>query len=195
MKALKKTFLILITLVIIFFAVGILNPSISYDYEITVNKPAKETWAVAKDESKFDQWLEGFISIELIEGELEKPGSKYKVVLQSEDQPPVEIIETLLSINEFEQIKFNYDNEYMNMDYTITHSEVEGTTIVKTESKVMAKSLIMRSMFTIMETFGGVFYAQEKKNMVALKRVIDENTTDYYPAPINQEIDPELLEQ
>jgi hypothetical protein len=39
-------------------------------------------------------------------------------------------------------------------------------------------------MFALMEIFGGAFQAQEVKNIEALKRVIEENTTDYYPAPV-----------
>ena len=48
---------------------------------------------------------------------------------------------------------------------------------------------MLRSMFAIMETFGGSFTAQEKKNIEALKKVINENTTDYYPYPPTTEVD------
>ena len=47
--------------------------------------------------------------------------------------------------------------------------------------------MMMRSMFALMETFGGAFQAQEVKNIEALKKVVEENTTDYYPAPIVSE--------
>ena len=46
---------------------------------------------------------------------------------------------------------------------------------------------MMKSMFAIMETFGGSFTAQEKKNIEKLKTLIEENSTDYFPAPIIQE--------
>ena len=78
----------------------------------------------------------------------------------------------------------HFDSEFMDFEQTITHSESDGITTVKTDSKVIAKGAMMQSMFAIMETFGGSFTAQEKKNIEALKKVINENTTDYYPAAV-----------
>jgi hypothetical protein len=40
-----------------------------------------------------------------------------------------------------------------------------------------------------MEIFGGAFQKQEVKNIEALKKVINENTTDYFPAPVMMEAD------
>lgn len=184
MKILKYILFAIIGLVVLFFGMGIIRPSISYGHEITVDKPLKEAWAVTKDESKFDQWLEGFKSIELIEGEQDKPGSKYKVVVDpGEGQPEFEMIQTLVSIKEFEHVEMHYDSEFMDFEQLFTHSESGGKATIKTEAKVIPKSLVMRSMFAIMETFAGSFTAQEKKNIEALKKVIEENTTDYYPEP------------
>lgn len=184
MKVLKYILFVILALVILYFAMGIIKPSVSYGHEITVNKPIKEVWAVTQDDSKYHQWLEGFQSIELIEGEQGQPGSKYKVVVNpGEGQPEFEMTETIISIKEFEQVNLHFDSEFMDFEQVITHSERDGQTTVKTESKVIAKSLVMRSMFAILETFAGSFTAQEKKNIEALKKVIEENTTDYYPAP------------
>ncbi len=167
---------------------GIIKPSITYGHEITVDKSAKETWAVVQDESKYDQWLEGFKSIELISGEKGEVGSKYKViVVPGEGQPDFEMIETIASIKEFDHIQLSFDSEEMEFEQTITHTEADGKTKVKTKSIATGKGIFMRSMFAIMETFFGTFQAQEEKNIEALKRVIEENTTDYYPEPIVEE--------
>ena len=195
MKILKYILYIILALVILFFAMGFMMPSVSYGHEISVDKPVKETWAVTQDESKFDQWLEGFKSIELIEGEKGQPGSKYKVIVNPGDgQEDFEMIQTVVSVNEFKNVKMHFDSEFMDFEQTITHLESDGITTVKTDSKVIAKGAMMRSMFAIMETFGGSFTAQEKKNIEALKKVIDENTTDYYPAPPVMEVEGSLEE-
>jgi len=46
MKYLKYIIITIIVLGIVFIAKGLLTPSISYENEVTVNKSAKESWAV-----------------------------------------------------------------------------------------------------------------------------------------------------
>jgi hypothetical protein len=190
MKILKYVLFVILALVILYFLMGIIKPSVSYGHEITVDKPLKETWAVTQDDSKYHQWLEGFQSIELIEGEQGQPGSKYKVIVHpGEGQPEFEMTQTVVSIKEFEHVNLHFDSDFMDFEQIITYAEVAGKTTVKSESKVIAKSWAMRSMFAIMETFAGSFGAQEKENFEALKKLIEENTTDYYPAPPAPEVE------
>ena len=188
MKILKYLLFVVVGLVIIFFAIGLLKPSINYGHEITVNKSVKEAWAVHQDESKFGQWLKGFKSIDLIEGEAGKVGSKYKVVVNpGEGQPDFEMIETVVAMEEFDHVALSFDSEMMRFDQTTSFSETDGKTTIKTDSKVSGKNMMLRSLFALMEIFGGAFQAQEEKNIEALKKVIEENTTDYYPAPVMTE--------
>ena len=42
-------------------------------------------------------------------------------------------------------------------------------------------------MFGMMQTLGGAFDKQEAKNMEALKTLIESNTTDYFPEPVDEE--------
>jgi hypothetical protein len=161
-----------------------MKPSVSYGHEITVNKPIKEAWAVSQDDSKYDQWLDGFKSIDLISGDKGTVGSKYKVVVSpGEGQPDFEMIETIASIEEFDHVKLDFDSDFMDFEQTISFKETDGMTTVTTDSKVIGKNIMSRSMFAIMELLGGTFTAQETKNIDALKKVMEENTTDYYPVP------------
>ncbi len=184
MKILKYILFAIVGLAIIFFAFGFIKPTINYGHEITVSKSLEEAWAVTQDESKYHLWLEGFKSIDLISGEKGEVGSKYKVVVNpGEGQPDFEMIETVESIEEFDHVDLHFDSDMMDFDQKMLFSETDGEVKVKTESTVTGKNLIMRSMFALMETFGGSFQAQEEINIEALKKVIEENTTDYYPEP------------
>ena len=58
MKILKYFLYVVVAIVIIFLAIGLLNPSVNYGHEIIANKSIKEAWAVHKDESKLGEWLE-----------------------------------------------------------------------------------------------------------------------------------------
>lgn len=185
MKILKYILFAILAIIILFFGLGLLKSSVSYGHEITVDKPLKEAWAVTQDASKYGEWLDGFKSMELIEGEEQAVGAKYKVVVSPGDgQPDFEMIETVEAIKEFEQVDLSFDSDMMDFEQSLIFSENEGKTSVKTVSKVLGKGVMMRSMFAWMEMLAGSFTKQETKNMEALKKLIEANTTDYYPAPI-----------
>ena len=185
MKIIKFIFTLIVILILLFFAVGLIKPVVNYGHEIEVDKSAKESWAVHIDDSKYDQWLDGFKSIDLISGELDEIGSKYKVVVSpGEGQPDFEMTETVVDKKDFEYVNLNFDSEMMTFDQKTTFVESNGKTKIKTESKVVGKGIMMKSMFALMEMLGGSFQAQEEKHLEALKKVINNNTTDYYPAPV-----------
>ncbi len=182
MKFLKYTFVVIVVLIAAFYAVGLMFPEVEYGAEIVVNKPIEEAWAVSQDESKYSLWLEGFQSMELIDGEYGEPGSKYKiVVIPQEGQPEFEMIETLVSKADNESVHMLFDSEMMDFEQKILFSEQEDGVHVKTESLVIGKGLSSKAMFAIMEMAGAAFTVQENKNMNNLKKVIEENTTDYSP--------------
>ncbi len=188
MKILRYALFAIVAIVLLFFAVGLFKPSIQYGHEITVEKPVKEVWAIVQDESKYDQWLEGYQSMELIEGNQNEPGSKYKVVVDpGEGQPEFEMIQTLMAIEEFDKVHLYYDSDFMDMDQHYTFSESDGKTTFSTQADVRPKGMMMRSMFALMEMFSGSFTTQETKNIEALKTVIEANTTNYYPDPVMAE--------
>lgn len=195
MKILKYILFALISLVLLFLAVGWIHPSVHYGHEITVDKSVQEAWAVTQDESKYDQWLAGFISMELLSGEKGAVGSTYKVVVNpGEGNPDFEMTETLVDIQEFDHFDLSFDSDMMEFKQRTSFAETDGKTTIKTESEVIGKSMMTRSMFALMEIFGGGFTKQEVENIENLKTLIEENTTDYYPAPVVMESDSLMVE-
>ena len=186
MKFLKYLLITIVVLVLAFFSLVLIYPVVDYGSEIVVSKSIEEAWAVSEDQSKYHLWLEGFQSMELIEGEF---GSKYKVIVNpGEGQPDFEMIETLISREDYDHINMHFDSDMMDFEQLITFSETEEGVSIKTESKVIGKGMMMQSMFAMMEKMGGAFTMQETKNQNALKKVIEENTTDYYPVVAEEPI-------
>lgn len=180
MKILKYILITIVVLILAFLAIGMMNPHVEYGHEVIVDKPVEEAWAVSQDESKYPLWLDGFQSMELLSGEKFKVGSTYKIVVSpGEGQEDFEMIETLEAIKENEYITMSFDSEMMNFEQTMTFKEKDGKTRIKTDSKVLGKGLMMRSMFASMEMFMNAFDKQEAKNMEALKDLIEKNTTSY----------------
>lgn len=196
MKFLKYLLLTIVVLVLAFFAVGMIHSEVEYGSEITVSKSIEEAWAVSEDASKYHLWLDGFKSMDLIEGEYGKVGSKYKIIVNpGEGQEDFEMIETLIARVDFDHISMHFDSEMMDFEQVISFSEEDGMTHIVTESKVIGKGAMMRSMFALMEKMGGAFTAQEAKNQNALKKVIEENTTDYYPVADAEEVEEVVSEE
>jgi hypothetical protein len=182
MKFLKYLFITVVVLVLAFLAVGFIYPEVEYGSEIMVNKSLEEAWAVSQDESKYHLWLEGFQSMELIEGEYGQEGSRYRiVVIPQEGQPEFVMVETLVSKADYHHVYMTFDSDMMDFEQRILFDETEDGVSIKTESKVIGKGAMMRSMFALMEMLTGSFTKQEQKNVDALKKVVNENTTDYYP--------------
>jgi carbon monoxide dehydrogenase subunit G len=181
MKFLKYFFLVAATLLILFFVMGLIKPSVDYGHTIQVDKPIKEAWAVVEDPSKLSLWLDGFVSETLISGEANQVGAKYKVVVKpSTEEDAFEMIETITSRTEFEHIDMHFESDFGTFDQKMTFAEKEGGTEIKTESVVKGKNLAMSAMMGWMETLTGSFKDKEVENIEKLKNVINQNETNYY---------------
>ncbi len=170
--------------------VGLFKSEVNYGHTIEVNKPLKEAWAVSQDDSKFDQWLKGFKSIELLSGQKNVAGSTYKVIVNpGNGQPDFEMIETLESIKEFEKVRLLFDSDVMDFDQTILFSETNSGSKIQTVSIVKGKNPITKSVFALMEMFTNTFQKQETENIENLKTLIENNTTNYYAVPASEKVD------
>ena len=89
MKFLKYTLIFVVVLVLLFFGKGLLTPTISYENEITVNKSAKEAWAVMNDETNLPKWIEGFKRVEPVSGTPNTVGAVSNVYVEDQGQEMV----------------------------------------------------------------------------------------------------------
>lgn len=181
MKYLKYILGIIVLLVVLFIAKGFITPSISYTSEIVVDKSIKEAWAVMNDESKISQWLKDITKVEHVSGEKGTVGAVTKYTFDQDGQESI-VMETIKSISPNEQVVMDFEMEgVMNMDYTINFSEQDGKTHIKSSTITEGDGMFMRSMVSFMTN---AMTAQEDENLSNLKKLIEENTTDYFPAPV-----------
>lgn len=179
MKALKIVLGIVAALVVIFFALGMISPQVTYSTEIEVDKPLDESWAVYTDETKLTEWLEAVESIELQSGNQNEVGSTYLITIDQggEKMTMTEEI-TAFQVNELMSMKF--DNEAFGQTLDVHFKENEGKTIITTNAVMEGKGMVMRSIFAMMK---GTMEDQDLKNMTNLKEVIEANTHNYFPEP------------
>jgi len=181
MKYLKYLLGIIALLGIIFIVKGFLTPSVTYSSEIVVDKPIEEAMAVMQDESKVSEWLTGIKDMEHISGKKNTVGAVTKYTFDENGQEST-IIETITAIqpNEYMAMSFVLE-EVMEMDYKVDFNNKDGKTYIKSTTITRGSGWFMRSMVSFMQS---AMQAQEDENMNKLKKLIDENTTVYFPAPV-----------
>jgi len=179
MKFLKYLLILILLLVIVFFAKGFLTPSIQYDSTVTVNKSAKEAWAVMSDEANLPKWIEGFKRSELTSGHANTVGAKSNIYVDQGGQEMV-MEETVTAIKENEHLGMTFTMDMMNMDYDMHFEEKDGKTTITSKSKTTGNGLVNKSMVSFMS---GMMKSQEDKNLKSLKKLVDENTKDYFSSP------------
>jgi len=186
MKYLKYLLIVVIVLALIFFGKGLLTPSVSYENEITVDKPANESWAVMSDESNLPKWIDGFKKTELVSGTANTVGAVSKVYVDDNGEEMVmEEKITALKLNEHMAMTFTMD--FMDMDYEMFFKEEGGKTAITSRSNIKGNSMFAKSLLSFMSSS---MKTQEDVNLKNLKELIEENSKDYFPEP---EIETEMV--
>ena len=177
MKYLKYLLGILLLLIILFFVIGMITPDVSYESEVTVNKTADEAWATMSDESKMSQWISGFKRTEPVSGEPNTIGAVSRVYVVDNGEE-MEMEETITNFKKNELLAMKFTMDFMDMDYEITFDKVDGGTKIKSKSTTVGNGIFAKSMIALIK---GSMKKQEDINMNNLKRLIEENKTNYFP--------------
>ncbi|NAS11864.1 SRPBCC family protein [Poritiphilus flavus] len=175
MKYLVYILAIIAILFIAFLLAGFIKSKVSYNCEIMVNKPVAESWAVTQDEEKLSAWLPGFQKIEHISGSPGTVGAVSDVYFEN-DGKQMTIRETITEIVPNESISMSYESDFMNMDYKMAMTSVDGKTKISSSTTAAGNGVFSRSM---MAFIGGTFKSQEETNLTKLKKTIEQNTKNY----------------
>ena len=180
MKILKYLIGILAFLIIGFILIGVIKPTISYGNEIEVNKPVQEAWAVMTDESKTKLWLTDLKSSELLSGKAGEVGAVSKIIMAPEGEDEMVITETITANKKNEHMGFAFDADVMKSNLDLYFFEKNGKIFIRSNAIATGKGMIWKSIFAISKSF---MLESDLKIMNNLKKVIEENTTDYFPQP------------
>ncbi|MDC8004142.1 SRPBCC family protein [Aureisphaera galaxeae] len=178
MKILKYILGIIVILAIGFFLAGIIKPKVSYDCEITVEKPLAESWAVSQDEEKLADWLEGYQKTEAVSGTPGTVGAVSDIHFIQNGEEMV-IRETITEIVPDESVAMKFTSDFMDMDYKLSMSATDdGKTKISSTTTAVGNGIISKSLMALM---AGSVKGQEETNLANLKKTIEGNTKDYFP--------------
>lgn len=183
MKILKYALVIIAVLAIGFLLIGVFKPKVNYGSELEINKPIEEAWAVMMDESKMADWLTGFKSAELLSGTKNEVGAVSKIVMHPPGEDLMEMTETITAMKENKHMGMKFDMDIMSSTLDMYFTEKDGKTIMKSEAEATGSNILMKSMLAMMSS---QMQEQDLLIMTNLKKVIEENTTDYFPTPVSE---------
>jgi len=182
MNFLKYILGIVLLLALIFFALGFVKPSTTYDSTVTVDKSLDEAWAVMNDESKISEWINGIKDVRHVSGTKGRVGAVTEYTFDQGGQE-TKMLETIRELKDKEYIRMDFDiKDVMTMDYKMSMVDKGGKTKLHSETTVTGQGMFMKSMMSLM---GSGMKSQEDVNMDKLKKLINENTTNYFPQPVN----------
>jgi hypothetical protein len=177
MKTLKFTIIILAFVLGAFASIGILQPTVEYGVSVNTSRNHMTTWKVMAADDLMSEWIEGFKSIKLIEGELNTLGSKYEVVIVDHGEDYT-MMETVTAVEKGKRLSLSIENESLitNRDI-IFEPGADGGTKVTTSNVTKGKAWFMRSMFPLIRSS---FQEQEEKHYNAFAELVDRSDIDVY---------------
>ena len=149
---------------------GWMNPSISYESSVEINKPREVVWNYFSDESKMSEWLTGFQKIENISGNKNEVGSKWRLTFV-ENGSEVVMTETVKDFKAPERFSMLLDHEIMSNDVAVTLTEKDGKTIMTQKETVVGKNFFWRTMFAVIKSS---FSARSLEALNLIKRNVEK---------------------
>ena len=125
--------------------------------------------------------VKGIKEVEHISGEKGTVGAVTKYTFEEDGQEST-VLETIKTIRSNEHIAMDFVMEgVMDMYYQLDFIEKDGKTHIKSSTVTKGIGMFMRSMVSFMKS---TMQAQEDENMDNLKKLIEGNTTNYFPPPV-----------
>jgi uncharacterized membrane protein len=150
-KFLKISGLILLLLVVVFFSLGLIFPSVTYTAEITVNKPVAETFRKYNDPGTLSKWIPEMKSLEILEIKPGMVGTKMKMIIENEGQT-MELYEEVTHYEENKVIGLSFDAGMMHKSDLVKFSAEGETTTISGTYTCKGSNLFYRSLFSLFKS-------------------------------------------
>lgn len=170
MKILKYVLISLLVLAAVFFLIGIITPSVSYQAQIEVAASKEKAWSIMSDDAYLSDWLNGYQRSELLSGTEGAVGAVSNIYFIEEGKESV-IQETITGVSPEERMAMSFSMEgFMDMDYEFLIDGQGDKTSITTNSVVKGHGLFSKSMVALMK---GAMKSQEEENLGKLKTLIE----------------------
>ena len=165
-KLLLYLFVIVGVILVAFFCIGFVIPSVDYTTTVEINKPREMVWKVFRERK---DWIDGFKSMERISGQPEEVGSKAKLVVVR-DGSELTFTSELMDIKPPETVTSKLDNEMLEHIASVQLVDEGDKTLVVSKEKITGTNFFFRSIFPL---FKGRITSVSTRNFEGLKKAVE----------------------
>lgn len=168
MKALRITGISLLSIVVVFFLVGLLVPSYEYESSIEVSASPEKCWKTFHNVKLMNQWIPGFESLTLKGGDSLAVGSQYEIIITEDDHRMV-MSEKITEVNAPSRVSYELNNDVLKSEFSYSFEGTSPTTI-KGHYKVTGNNVVWRSILFLSKSY---MTGATDNQLASLKKVIE----------------------
>ena len=170
-KIIKYSLISILILIVAFFAIGMINPSFTYESKILVNSSKANSWDVFRNKELMEDWMLDLAEVKLLKGKEGEKGSEYEFLFVQNDEE-VRVREVVTEFDPPNKYSFSLTAEVLSAETVITFEESDGVTEIVSRTLVKPKGMIFRTLFILTKN---TFKEQSDLQYLELKRVIESN--------------------
>jgi len=170
MKTIKIILGIITAFVVVFLATGLLIKETSYTTQITINKPVEEVFETFSNSENIKKWIPEIKSFEVINENIGKTGSSYKIVIENQGQD-IEMNQRVIAYVKNEKLTLYFDAENMLKRDNYIFKEKNGNTVISVNTSCQSESYLMACMFPY---FKGTFKEQDQAYLNDFKVFVEK---------------------
>ncbi|MBI3501505.1 MAG: hypothetical protein HY063_06905 [Bacteroidetes bacterium] len=169
-KFLKYFFITILLLAVIFFSLGIIFSTITYESKVNVNKPVETSFGVFTNAMKLSDWVIGLKGIGWISGGQNEIGSKW-IFIVTQHGSDYKLTQTLKEFKKNELFVTNADNELFTDDVEVKFIPNGTSTDIVATSHLSGKNIFWKSAFVCAQS---LLRKQDQEMYNKLKEVIEK---------------------
>ena len=170
MKTVKIILGIITAISLVFFATGLFVKETNYTAQVSVNKSVNEVFEAFNKSENIKNWIPEVKSFEVLNENIGKTGSTYKIVVENEGQE-ITMTEKVKAFVPNEKVTLFFDAENMLKTDDYIFTEKDGITTITLNSSCQSDSYIMACMFPY---FKSTFQAQDQSYLDNFKTYIEK---------------------
>lgn len=168
MKALRIIGISLLSIVVVFFLLGLLVPSYEYETSMEVNASPEKCWKIFHNVKLMNQWLPGFESLTLKGGDSLAVGSQYEIIITEDDHRMV-MSEQITEVNAPSKISYELNNDVLKSEFSYSFKGASST-IITGHFKVTGNNIAWRSVLFLSKSY---MTGATENQLTSLKKVIE----------------------
>ena len=169
-RTLKILAIIIGSLLLIFLLAGLVKPEVSYETEVSINKPIGEVFTKYNDISLIQNWIPQITNVKTIKESPTKIGTQYKMTLENNGQV-IEMLETTTHYEENKLVGVHFNAGNMLKDNVFSFQSLGGNTKITGKHTCSGSNYLHKCMFAF---FGSMFKNIDQSYADNFKKWIEE---------------------